>query len=463
MRCTVFRRIIAMMLVCTLLAGQFLIGGAYAADGITAEDDSSMLIIGQDEGASSDTGNVVYDPATGLPIVGIQGGTEEPGAGEGGGNQTGMDTGLPDDLFIVDPILVDTGDEENQDPNNLTVRVMVSQQTFEHGDTFSFRVSIVDVDTDTPVNLSPGGKISINVPDFVDITQQDINNQVKQNANIFADGEISGHTILLTVKASDENTDSTNWSNMEFNITGTVKTIGYDGGGRSDITVNVGGVNQDTVTGSGNVNVDVGIGDGTGDGDGDDGEVTEVNINKDIFSNESQTNPGVADDSTAAIGYSVKFNVNLAKHQSATVYDNLAEGNLILCDAKANTDIDLGSCFKLYLNGSRINHTGSDANSVTYANISLGTGEFGTVTITKGNPGFTVSCTGVDGNMLDENVNVPVTYFAKLTPDTNVKYAKNDVTLTLKNGKFYKDEETIRRYGGAAMIGSKRILVNGEE
>ena len=131
-------------------------------------------------------------------------------------------------------------------------------------------------------------------------------------------------------------------------------------------------------------------------------------------------------DPDAPIGYAVAFGVNSNYTGSVTLTDNMSGGNLTLCDVGGNTGAALANCISLFIDDTKL--TGTDSgSSLVFTDTALGT-----VTITKGSTGFSVTCT--ENTNIEQPpviVDVVVRYHALVTGDAND--ITNAVSLSIDN------------------------------
>ena len=154
----------------------------------------------------------------------------------------------------------------------LSILVTSSQTEVKDGDQYTFSVTIADDDLDTLPNITPGDVLTIKLPEF--LTSSDMDKALQNCFAYFEKNYVydeANHILKLTVKNSNSGT----WANIKFDISMTVDTIGYDGDGDGSIDVGLGDVSSGTNKGEADtgVDVDVGLGDGSGNGTGSgDGE-----------------------------------------------------------------------------------------------------------------------------------------------------------------------------------------------
>ena len=444
-----FYRLMSMILICTMLIGQLMVGEALAATPIFGEDGSSFtsgtVVSTPDANGSGNTNNNVSDDPLAIISGGSVSGTE---------NQDVTD---PEDLELLasPPVVLADGDDLNSGSGNggLSILISSSQTEVKDGDSYSFTVTVSDSDLNTAPNINPGDKLTIKLPEF--LTAKDMD-EVLQNCFQYFEEDYTyeNNTLILTFKDSGKGT----WTNVQFSITMTASTIGYDGNGKGTIEVGIG--DDDTVSDDTNISVDVGTGTGTGEG-GDSGSTPSAPyLVKNIWSNYKLSQYGVEGsyvmrDPKAPIGYAVAFGVNQKYTGSAELTDNMSNGNLTLCDKDGNTGVALSSCFTLYVGGEQLNPA-DNGSSLSYTSKLLGS-----IVISSSGTGFTVTCTPDPNTPAtdDKIVDVVVKYFAVVTGNSND--ITNNVSLSIDGGDAYNDSKNIRQYDSQGLVITKSILSNG--
>ena len=445
-----FYRLMSMILICTMLIGQLMVGEALAATPIFGEDGSSFtsgtVVSTPDANGSGNTNNNVSDD----PLTIISGGSVS-----GTENQ---DVTEPEDLELLasPPVVLADGDDLNSGSGNggLSILISSSQTEVKDGDSYSFTVTVSDSDLNTAPNINPGDKLTIKLPEF--LTAKDMD-EVLQNCFQYFEEDYTyeNNTLILTFKDSGKGT----WTNVQFSITMTASTIGYDGNGKGTIEVGIG--DDDTVSDDTNISVDVGTGTGTGEG-GDSGSTPSAPyLVKNIWSNYKLSQYGVEGsyvmrDPKAPIGYAVAFGVNQKYTGSAELTDNMSNGNLTLCDKDGNTGVALSRCFTLYVGGEQLNPA-DNGSSLSYTSKLLGS-----IVISSSGTGFTVTCTPDPNTPAtdDKIVDVVVKYFAVVTGNSND--ITNNVSLSIDGGDAYNDSRNIRQYDSQGLVITKSILSNSE-
>ena len=449
-----FYRLMSMILICTMLIGQLMVGEALAATPIFGDDGSSFTsgtVVSTggstpDASGSGNTNNNVSDD----PLTIISGGSVS-----GTENQDVTD---PEDLELLasTPVVLADGDDLNSGSGNggLSILISSSQTEVKDGDSYSFTVTVSDSDLNTAPNINPGDKLTIKLPEF--LTAKDMD-EVLQNCFQYFEEDYTyeNNTLILTFKDSGKGT----WTNVQFSITMTASTIGYDGNGKGTIEVGIG--DDDTVSDDTNISVDVGTGTGTGEGGNSGSTPSAPYLVKNIWSNYKLSQYGVEGsyvmrDPKAPIGYAVAFGVNQKYTGSAELTDNMSNGNLTLCDKDGNTGVALSRCFTLYVGSEQLNPA-DNGSSLSYTSKLLGS-----IVISSSGTGFTVTCTPDPNTPAtdDKIVDVVVKYFAVVTGNSND--ITNNVSLSIDDGGSYNDSKNIRQYDSQGLVITKSILSNSK-
>ena len=451
-----FYRLMSMILICTMLIGQLMVGEALAATPIFGDDGSSFtsgtVVSTPDANGSGNTNNNVSDD----PLTIISGGSVS-----GTENQ---DVTEPEDLELLASTPVVLADGENDDLSGVEgnskfiVSISSDQTQVKDGDEFTFRVFIKDDDLEALPNIKENDTLTINLPDY--LTTDDIMKALGNCFAFFKQDKVEyvhtedAHYIKLVFK------DLSGYSliNIQFRVTLTVNTIGYDGNGEGTISIDMGGVTKGSI----GLIVDVGTGTGTGNGE----TQTQPYTYKYIWSNFTESEYGIENggivmrDPTAPIGYSVSFGVNKDYTGTATLTDNMSNGNLALCDISGNTNTSMSSCFVLKVNG--VTHTPATVgDSLVYSGTVLGT-----ITISKrSGGGFDVVCEAPDPSdpaaNLPDIVPVNVRYYGLMAEDVND--VTNTVDLSINGEHKHSSSSSIRRYDNEALIVRKSILSGDRE
>ena len=508
----IWRRILAIVLVCTMLAGQMMIDVAYATgtnELPIAEDGADNTIdFSSDPSDTGDTsesgdGNAVTppegssdtdpvtppegssdtDPVTPSegssdtdPVTPSEGGSESQGntpsgdsgletgdTSQGSGNlpvagEDGSTAGNGDPADAGDDsasgkasesdmngimILAD-GDETSSEDNNgglsVSITTTPSSGKLEDGDKFSFRVVIQDSDLINPPNIEQGQTLKITLPEFLKPASTDWLKNCQQYCEK-TEYDSAGNTVTLFFKDPEDGQGI----NIELNFSMIVDVTGYTGGETGTIDIDIGGSIKEKV------DISVDTGNGSGSGSGEDHTEPAWKLMKWIWSNKTESDEGglVINDPEKPIGYSIEFGINLDPHHTATLSDDLSNGNLIPCDINGNTD---NPTFTLNVGGQP--YSGSFTNyPVVFPNTPAGK-----ITVTRSGSGFELIC---ENDTEDEtgSVSVVMKYYAKGAEKADL--FTNRVNLAIDGTTSLSDATTIRKYDNAALYAAKSIGDNG--
>ena len=447
MKTSLWRRILALILVFTMLSGQLMVSRAYAT-GIPTLNPNEQTTQDQPSEPAAD------------PI------------------NPGQDSQLPenvlDDIIIIptessskvpEKVEIDSKDQDAGDnpvmpadelvdgAGGIRIAIVSDQQSVNDGDTYSFTVTVADSDLTTDPNITPGKQLTIKLPDF--LSDDDMDAVLKDCFAYFEkdyDYNPNTHTLVLTFK---ENSTGT-FANVSFTINMKVDLNGYEGDGDSKVEVGLGNVS------SGNISVGV----GNGIGEGDSSENAQPYLAKDFLSNYKLSQYGIGNDSFVMtdpdrpIGYAVAFGVNRNYKGSAILTDDLSKGNLALCDSNGNINASIANCFVLYVDGDKKLGTVSDGKLIFQDDI------IGTITIEKASgdkTGFTVTCTNNPNPNAKGVSDLVVRYYGKVVGNTND--ITNLVSLAIDNSLIGSDSNHIRQYDNQGLTITKSIIggtQNGE-
>lgn len=428
MRRKFFRRAMAVLLLCTMLTGQLMVGEALAAWDIPVISQSTASTE-PPESTSSPEGTGAPENGS-LPVVVMP---------QPAGEETPEGDGLQGVIVQEGPSLFAAAG------GGLSVSVISSQTEVKDGDKYSFTVSIADSDLMTEPNIKPGDKLEVKLPGF--LTASDMDAVLRDCFAYFEKDytyDKANHSLTLTFKPNADGA----WINVQFSITMQVSTIGYDGDGQSRVEVSVGNM------GTGNTEISVDTGSGSGGGE----TQTEPYLEKRIWSNYKLSQYGVGENSyvmrdpDTAIGYAVAFGVKSNYTGSVMLTDDLSGGNLTLCDKDGAAGVSMGTVFRLSVGGQEYSPAESGG-SLVYSGTPLGT-----VTISLAETGFTVTCQGGTENT-EAIVDVLVRYYAKVTGNAND--ITNSVSLSVDGTLIKEDSQTIRRYDNQGLVATKSILSAG--
>ena len=332
------------------------------------------------------------------------------------------------------------GDTLEDGDGGLSITVSSDKTTVQDGDEYIFSVGIKDDDLTKEPNIKAGDKVTIKLPEFLEIEK--FPNQLQQYFNWPPEYDKNTHTITLTFEDIKPGAQSLN---VQFSITARVNTIGYDGDGQGSIEVGLGEVKKIST----NIGLDTGAGEGSEQG--------EPYLVKSIWSNGRPNGERyIMKETDKPIGYSVGFGVNSGNGAVITFADDMSSGNLALCSANGDTSAPLENCItRVTINDSPVLPTTVENGSLVFSNEKLGT-----MTISKQGKGFKAEITA-KAEEQSEFVKVGIRYFAVIVGDA--VNATNTATLTIGGGESYTDNATIIRYESQGAVVWKRALDNGNE
>lgn len=450
-----FNRVLAALLMLTMLAGQVLMSTAMALNeepGIVILDESDLL-------EAEPTPTPAAEPPEGGELP-AEGGMPTPGAAEtieiSEDDLTATPTPMPvepTDTPEASPTIEPTdtpltaengimllGDTLEDGDGGLSITVNSDRTTVQDGDEYIFSVGIKDDDLTKEPNIKAGDKVTIKLPDFLEIEK--FPNQLQQYFNWPPEYDKNTHTITLTFEDIKPGAQSLN---VQFSITARVNTIGYDGDGQGSIEVGLGEVKKIST----NIGLDTGAGEGSEQG--------EPYLVKSIWSNGRQNGERyIMKETDKPIGYSVGFGVNSGSGAVITFADDMSSGNHALCSVNGDTSAPLENCITwVTINGSAVLPTKVENGSLVFSHEKLGT-----MTISKQGKGFKAEIT-TKAEEQSEFVEVGIRYFAVIVGDA--VNATNTATLTIGGEESYTDNATIIRYESQGAVVWKRALDNGNE
>lgn len=450
-----FNRVLAALLMLTMLAGQVLMSTAMALNeepGIVILDESDLL-------EAEPTPTPAAEPPEGGELP-AEGGMPTPGAAEtieiSEDDLTATPTPVPvepTDTPEASPTIEPTvtpltaengimllGDTLEDGDGGLSITVSSDKTTVQDGDEYIFSVGIKDDDLTKEPNIKAGDKVTIKLPEFLEIEK--FPNQLQQYFNWPPEYDKNTHTITLTFEDIKPGAQSLN---VQFSITARVNTIGYDGDGQGSIEVGLGEVKKIST----NIGLDTGAGEGSEQG--------EPYLVKSIWNNGRPNGERyIMKETDKPIGYSVGFGVNSGNGAVITFADDMSSGNLALCSANGDTSAPLENCItRVTINDSPVLPTTVENGSLVFSNEKLGT-----MTISKQGKGFKAEITA-KAEEQSEFVKVGIRYFAVIVGDA--VNATNTATLTIGGGESYTDNATIIRYESQGAVVWKRALDNGNE
>lgn len=460
-----FNRVLAALLMLTMLAGQVLMSTAMALNeepGIVILDESDLL-------EAEPTPTQAAEPPEGGELP-AEGGMPTPGAAEtieiSEDDLTATPTPVPveptdtpeasptiepTDTPLLTATLLRGFNLMSNNAGELTnggIKVIVicdkQGQTIYDGEKCTLTITVKDDDLNTEPNIQEGTEIKVKLPGFLQIEDIDAAMKGKWGA-YFKEAKYDAGTNTLTLIVKKTDADGT----VKY-ITATIETTahlaGYDGDETGKIEIGVGNIQE--------AEIDIGTGTGTGE--------TQTDLNKIIYGNYREgTDRGqgvyLLDDPNKAITYQVNFGVSKNYTNQVVLTDTLSNGELALCDSQANTNVSLDKSFRLFIDGKKYVSPETTEEKLEFIDTPLGT-----ITIEKKNTGFTVTCEYPDSNSQGADaqmVNVSVRYFAKVVGNaTNVT---NTVDLAINGEQQQQSSVTARKYDAAMLLLNKYIIADG--
>ena len=465
-----FNRVLAALLMLTMLAGQVLMSTAMALNeepGIVILDESDLL-------EAEPTPTPAAEPPEGGELP-AEGGMPTPGAAET------IEISEDDLTATPTPVPVEPTDTPEASPtieptdtplltatllrgfnlmsNNadelanggITITISGGKETVEDGETCTFSVTITDTDLNKVPNLVENTEVTVKLPEFLDI--KDVENAYNKDwKQWFKDAKYdrNKHELTLTLKdiGSSQQTVS-----ISFNIETVANFIGYEGDGKGKISIGIAGLNE--------YEGEKEIGTGTGTGTGT--EETTPYLQKTMFANylpgaDKDNNIYILNDESKPITYRVNFGINKNYAGNVAIEDDMSNGALALCDVSGSVDASLDKCIKLYIDGSRV------ALSQTGESLTGTHNELGNITISKGGTGFSVTFSRGESFLPGEDsslANIELRYFAKLVGDVND--VTNKVNMKINDEIIKTAQVVARRYTSGAVTTSKYIMNGSNE
>lgn len=455
-----FNRVLAALLMLTMLAGQVLMSTAMALNeepGIVILDESDLL-------ETEPTPTPAAEPPEGGELP-AEGGMPTPGTAEtieiSEDDLTATPTPMPVEPTdtpeasptiepTVTPLTATLLRGFNLMSNNadelanggITITISGGKETVEDGEICTFSVTITDTDLNETPNLVEGTKVTVKLPEFLEI--KDIKTAYNKDwKQWFKDAEYdqNEHKLILTLANIDSSQQTVN---ISFNIETVANFIGYDGDGKGKISIGIAGLNESET--------EIGTGTGTGTGE------TEPYLQKTMFANympgaDKDHNIYILNDQSKPITYRINFGVSKNYTQRVAIEDDMSDGALALCDDKGEVNVSLDKCIKLYIDGSRV------ALSQTGESLTGTHNELGNITISKDGTGFSVTFSRGESFVRGENsslANIELRYFAKLVG--NVNDVTNKVNMKINDEIIKTAQVVARRYTSGAVTTSKYIM-----
>lgn len=461
-----FNRVLAALLMLTMLAGQVLMSTAMALNeepGIVILDESDLL-------EAEPTPTPAAEPPEGGELP-AEGGMPTPGAAEtieiSEDDLTATPTPVPVEPTdtpeasptiepTVTPLLTATllrgfnlmsNNADELANGGITINISGGKETVEDGETCTFSVTITDTDLNKVPNLVENTEVTVKLPEFLDI--KDVENAYNKDwKQWFKDAKYdrNKHELTLTLKdiGSSQQTVS-----ISFNIETVANFIGYDGDGKGKISIGIAGLNE--------FETEIGTGTGTGTGE------TEPYLQKTMFANylpgaDKDNNIYILNDQSKPITYRVNFGINKNYAGNVAIEDDMSNGALALCDDSGSVEESLDRCIKLYIDGSRV------ALSQPGESLTGTHNELGNITISKGGTGFSVTFSRGESFLPGEDsslANIELRYFAKLVGDVND--VTNKVNMKINDEIIKTAQVVARRYTSGAVTTSKYIMNGSNE
>lgn len=461
-----FNRVLAALLMLTMLAGQVLMSTAMALNeepGIVILDESDLL-------EAEPTPTPAAEPPEGGELP-AEGGMPTPGAAEtieiSEDDLTATPTPMPvepTDTPEASPTIEPTDTplltatllrgfnlmSNNADElanGGITINISGGKETVEDGESCTFSVTITDTDLHATPNLVEGTKVTVKLPEFLEI--KDIETAYNKDWKQWfknAEYDQNKHELILTLANIDSSKQTVG---ISFNIETVANFIGYDGDGKGKISIGIAGLNESET--------EIGTGTGTGTGK------TEPYLQKTMFANympgaDKDHNIYILNDQSKPITYRVNFGINKNYAGNVAIEDDMSNGALALCDDSGRVDASLVKCIKLYIDGSPV------ALSQTGESLTGTHNELGNITISKDGTGFSVTFSREEGFAQGEDsslANIELRYFAKLVG--NMNDVTNKVNMKIDDKISEAAQVVARRYTSGAVTTSKYIMNGSNE
>lgn len=457
-----FNRVLAALLMLTMLAGQVLMSTAMALNeepGIVILDESDLL-------EAEPTPTPEAEPTEGGELP-AEGGMPTPGVAEtieiSEDDLTATPTPMPvepTDTPEASPTIEPTDTpltatllrgfnlmSNNADElanGGITINISGGKETVEDGEICTFSVTITDTDLHATPNLVEGTKVTVKLPEFLEI--KDIETAYNKDWKQWfknAEYDQNKHELILTLANIGSSQQTVG---ISFNIETVANFIGYDGDGKGKISIGIAGLNESET--------EIGTGTGTGTGE------TEPYLQKTMFANympgaDKDHNIYILNDQSKPITYRVNFGISKNYTQRVAIEDDMSNGALALCDDKGEVDVSLDKCMKLYIDGSRV------ALSQTGESLTGKHDTLGDITISKDGTGFSVTFSREEGFAQGEDsslANIELRYFAKLVG--NVNDVTNKVNMKIDD-KISKTAQVVARKFTSGAVTTSKYIMNG--
>ena len=457
-----FNRVLAALLMLTMLAGQVLMSTAMALNeepGIVILDESDLLEAEPTQEEPQQSGELPIEDSTSEPGI-IEISEEEfattptPVPVEPTDTPEASPTIEPTDTPLLTATLLRgfnlmSNNADELANGGITINISGGKETVEDGEICTFSVTITDTDLNATPNLVEGTEVTVKLPEFLDI--KDIETAYNRDWKQWfenAEYDQNEHKLILTLANIDSSQQTVS---ISFNIETVANFIGYEGDGKGKISIGIAGLNE--------YEGEKEIGTGTGTGT----EETTPYLQKTMFANympgaDKDHNIYILNDPDKPITYRIYFGVSKNYTQRVAVVDNMSNGALALCDDKGEVNVSLDKCMKLYIDGLPVTLTLSEG-SLTGKHDTLGD-----ITISKDGTSFSVTFSrgesweqGEDSSL----ANIELRYFAKLVG--NVNDVTNKVEMEIDNNIIEPAQVVARRYRSGAVTTSKYIMNGSNE
>lgn len=459
-----FNRVLAALLMLTMLAGQVLMSTAMALNeepGIVILDESDLLETEPTQEEPQQSGELPIEDSTSEPgVIEISeedlAATPTPMPVEPTDTPEASPTIEPTDTPLLTATLLRGFNLMSNNPDELTnggitINISGGKETVEDGEICTFSVTIMDTDLNKLPNLVENTEVTVKLPEFLDI--KDVENAYNKDWKQWfknAEYDQNEHKLILTLANIDSSKQTVG---ISFNIETVANFIGYDGDGKGKISIGIAGLNE--------YEGEKEIGTGTGTGTGTEG--TTPYLQKTMFANympgaDKDKNIYILNDSDKPITYRINFGVSKNYTQRVAVVDNMSNGALALCDDSGRVDASLDKCIKLYIDGLPVTLTLS-GESLTGKHDTLGD-----ITISKDGTGFSVTFSREEGFKPGEDsslANIELRYFAKLVG--NVNDVTNKVEMEIDNNIIGTAQVVARKFKSGAVTTSKYIMNGSNE
>ncbi|MDD5908668.1 MAG: SpaA isopeptide-forming pilin-related protein [Clostridiales bacterium] len=454
-----FNRVLAALLMLTMLAGQVLMSTAMALNeepGIVILDESDLLEAEPTQEEPQQSGELPIEDSTSEPGI-IEISEEEfattptPVPVEPTDTPEASPTIEPTDTPLLTATLLRgfnlmSNNADELANGGITINISGGKETVEDGETCTFSVTITDTDLNATPNLVEGTEVTVKLPEFLDI--KDIETAYNRDWKQWfenAEYDQNEHKLILTLANIDSSQQTVS---ISFNIETVANFIGYEGDGKGKISIGIAGLDK--------YEEEKEIGTGTGTGTGE----TEPYLQKTMFANylpgaDKDNNIYILNDKSKPITYRVNFGVSKNYTENVVIEDDMSGGALALCDVNGSVDASLDKCIKLYIGGSLV-ALSRNGESLTGTHD-----ELGNITISKSGTGFSATFSRGDDYMpgTDSSLaNIELRYFAKLVGDVND--VTNKVNMKI-GGDINKTAQVVARSYWSGAVTTSKYIMNG--